>query len=93
MLHLEEKDYQIAYSYFYEAFELYQQNKNKEKSAQLFSYMILTKIMSGFISEAEILLQGKYGEIYNEVSKENQMMVLLAKIYKEKSLVDLYNLF
>ena len=62
LLHLEEKDYAVAYSYFYEAFEQHQQTRNTEKAAELFSYMILTKIMSGLTAEAVQLVEGKLGE-------------------------------
>lgn len=93
MLHLEEHDYQISYSYFYESFELFLQIKNNQMASELFCYMILSKIMNQQLQDVKSLLDGRYGEMFKEFSLKTRFMGQLYRVYQEKSLIDLYSLF
>lgn len=42
----DEKDYQTAYSYFYETFEGYRSMNETEKAGYAFKFMLFSKIMS-----------------------------------------------
>eukprot|EP01017_Pseudomicrothorax_dubius_P028597 TRINITY_DN3401_c0_g2_i3.p1 TRINITY_DN3401_c0_g2~~TRINITY_DN3401_c0_g2_i3.p1 ORF type:complete len:419 (+),score=156.83 TRINITY_DN3401_c0_g2_i3:115-1371(+) len=83
VLYSEEKDYQTAYSYFYEAFEAF--NTFDERSArQTLKYMILSKIMVGNVDEAFLILGGKSGMKY--WGKELEAMKAITQANKSKSL-------
>lgn len=88
MIHIFENDYKIAYSYFYEAFEMFNQNKKTEKALQNFQYIVLTKIMSGLDDEADNLFKGRFGVLYGEKGFSPVMYKIL-EANKKKSLVEL----
>lgn len=89
IIHLAERDYQISYSYFFEAFEAYNQAKNLKKASELFVYLILAKIMQDSIDDAENLVNGRYGVVYKELSEYTFLIVRILKAYKMKDLVAL----
>ena len=86
ILHLAEKDYRIAYSYFYEAFEAFHTNGEKKTALETFQYMLLAKIMQDSIDDANNIVQGRYGQIY---SNDSGLMIEILNAYKTKTLVDL----
>lgn len=50
-INADEKDYKTAYSYFFEAFEGFTQNDEKDPRAlRALKYMLLCKIMMGSVS-------------------------------------------
>ena len=58
ILHAEEKDYETAYSYFYEAFEGYSL-QNDPKAASILKYMLLSKIMLNNTDDVHSIMTGK----------------------------------
>jgi len=86
ILHLAEKDYRIAYSYFYEAFEAFHQSGDQKAAQDTFQYLILSKIMQDSVDEANNIAEGRYGQIY---AKHIPLMLEILKAYQSKSLVDL----
>ena len=88
MIHIFENDYKIAYSYFYEGFEMFHQNKKSERALQNFQYIVLTKIMSGLDDEADNLFKGRFGVLYGEKGFSPIMLKIL-EANKKKSLVKL----
>ncbi len=87
MIHLAEKDYQIAYSYFFEAFEAYNQSKISSKAAELFTYLILSKLMQDSINDSENLIKGRYGELYRNFDVYTKIIQEILEACKMKSLV------
>lgn len=92
IIHLAERDYQISYSYFFEAFEAYNQSKNLKKASELFVYLVLSKIMQNCIEDAENLINGRYGLIYSEYSVYTILIKKILKAYKLKDLVKLLDI-
>lgn len=45
VVNAQDKDFKTAYSYFFEAFEVYHQNDEKAQAIKAFQYMILCKMM------------------------------------------------
>ena len=88
MIHIFENDYKIAYSYFYEAFEMFHQNKKSGHSLENFQYIVLCKIMAGLDDEADNLFNGRFGIIYGEQGFSPIMRQIL-EANKKKSLVQL----
>ena len=66
-----EKDYNLAYSYFFEAFDVYNipTQRKKEKALKAFLYMIMSKIVGDRIEEVNNVVLSKQGKDYygNEV--------------------------
>lgn len=89
ILHLSEKDYRIAYSYFYEAFEAFHQSGEKKAALETFQYLLLAKIMQDSIEEANNLVEGRFGQIY---IKDAPLMLEILKAYQTKNLVELSNI-
>lgn len=86
IIHLAERDYQIAYSYFFEAFEAFHNAGLKNSAVETFNYLLLAKIMQDSIDDASNLVTGRFGLIY---STETTTMVEILEAYKRKSLVEL----
>eukprot|EP00931_Biecheleriopsis_adriatica_P076269 TRINITY_DN499_c0_g1_i1.p1 TRINITY_DN499_c0_g1~~TRINITY_DN499_c0_g1_i1.p1 ORF type:complete len:444 (+),score=145.37 TRINITY_DN499_c0_g1_i1:88-1419(+) len=59
-----EKDYRTSFSYFYEAFEAYNQSDNSSKAKMAMKYMLLTKIMSNQPKETSTIISSKSGLKY-----------------------------
>jgi 26S proteasome regulatory subunit N6 len=89
MIHLAERDIQIAYSYFYEGFEAFHQNGQKNRAATNFQYLLLCRIMMDNIEEASNLVTGRFGVLYANDNKVTKTMLLILEAYKEKNLVRL----
>lgn len=88
MIHIWENDYKISFSYFYEAFEMFHQNKKPERALQNFQYILLCKIMADSADEASNLLNGRFGIIYGQKGF-SPVMALILEAYKNKDLVAL----
>lgn len=69
VIHLGERDFSIAFSYFFESFEGYHQIKDFKNASKVFVYMVLCKIMEDQVEEAGHLLEGRYGEQYADSSE------------------------
>lgn len=93
MIHMAEKDYAIAYSYFYESFEAFHTQKQTAKASKLFEYLLLAKIMADAGEDATSLLAGRYGIAYGEGNNSTLLMRNMLKAYKEKSVVSLKSVF
>lgn len=89
MIHLAEKDFPIAFSYFYEGFEAFHQNADSDRASRNFNYLLLSKIMLDSVDDAEGLVNGRYGQIYGHYSKTANFMSQVLGAYKQKSLVQL----
>lgn len=84
ILHAEDKDYNTAYSYFYESFENYSSQDDNENSIKVLKYMLLSKIMLNLVDDVKQILDSKYASKYN--SKEIDAMRAIAKCYSNRSL-------
>lgn len=96
ILHSQDGDYKTAYSYFYEAFESYNNANEFDNSVKLLKYLILTKVMMEKPNEISLLLNNK--SIINNITKnekyksnEFEPMKLIAKAYQDKSLNEFQN--
>lgn len=56
LLASDEKDYNTAYSYFYETFEAYRSMNEIDKAAHVFKFMLFSKIMSRQSEDALALI-------------------------------------
>lgn len=93
MIHMAEKDYAIAYSYFYEAFEAFNTNKMTQRAGKIFEYLILAKIMMNSSEDANSLLSGRYGVAYGEGNPATEAMRSILAAYKLKNVVQLSKAF
>lgn len=93
MIHMAEKDYAIAYSYFYEAFEAYHTNKLASKAAKIFEYMLLAKTMMNAPEDANALLAGRYGLAYGESNPTTELMRKVLEAYKHRNVVELSKVY
>ncbi|KII71534.1 26S proteasome non-ATPase regulatory subunit 11 [Thelohanellus kitauei] len=82
-IHCKEGDYVTAYSYFYEAFELFDNIENRTACKAL-KYMSLCKIMIGRPDDVPVVLSGKLSLKYR--SRGLDAMKAVAQIFKEKNL-------
>lgn len=82
-IHCKETDYQTAYSYFYEAFELFD-NIESRTAIRALKYMLFCKIMIGRPDDVPTVLSGKLSLKYR--SCELDSMKAVAKVFKEKNL-------
>ena len=86
-----EKDFNLAYSYFFESFDVYNipTQKKKNKAMKAFQYMILSKIVGGHIEDVNNIVLSKQGRDYygNEIealrSVENAVKEKSIKLLKE----------
>ena len=88
MIHIFENDYKIAFSYFYEAFEMFHQNKKSSRALSNFQYIALCKIMMNADDEADNIFKGRFGLIYGEQGF-SPIMGQILEANKTKSLVKL----
>ena len=81
-----EKDFNLAYSYFYEAFDVYNipSQRRKAKALKAFQYMILSKIVGDRLDEVNNVVLSKQGKDY--YGKEVEALRSIELAVKEKSL-------
>ncbi len=81
-----EKDFNLAYSYFFESFDVYNipTQKKKNKAMKAFQYMILSKIVGGHIEEVNNIVLSKQGRDY--YGKEIEALRSVENAVKEKSI-------
>ena len=80
-----EKDFNLAYSYFFEAFDVYniKKKKKKNKGLRAFQYMILSKIVGDHLDEVNNVVLSKQGKDY--YGKEVEALRSIEEAVKEKS--------
>ncbi len=81
-----EKDFNLAYSYFFESFDVYNipTQRRKNKAMKAFQYMILSKIVGGHIEEVNNIVLSKQGRDY--YGKEVEALRSVENAVKEKSI-------
>jgi 26S proteasome regulatory subunit N6 len=84
VLHAEDKDYNTAYSYFYESFENYSSQDDDANSIKVLKYMLLSKIMLNLVDDVKQILDNKYASKYN--SRDIDAMKAIADCYSNRSL-------
>lgn len=83
VLNAEERDFKTAYSYFFEAFEQYNNLKNP-KALRTLKYLLLCKVMSDNSSEVPSIIASKSGLNYS--SPDLDAMRLVAEARTQSSL-------
>lgn len=81
-----DKDFNLAYSYFFESFDVYniQNQKRPAKAMKAFQYMIMSKIVGGQIEDVNNIILGKQGREY--YGKEIEALRSVEIAVKEKSI-------
>ena len=81
-----EKDFNLAYSYFYEAFDAYNipNQKRKNKGLRAFQLMILSKIVGDHLEEVNNIVLSKQGKDY--LGKEVEALRSIETAIREKSI-------
>jgi len=81
-----EKDFNLAYSYFFEAFDVYNipNQKRRNKGLKAFEYMILSKIVGDHLDEVNNVVLSKQGKDY--YGKEVEALRSIETAVKEKSI-------
>ena len=81
-----EKDFNLAYSYFFEAFDVYNipNQRRRNKGLRAFQYMILCKIVGGHIEEVNNVVLSKQGKNY--YGPEVEALRSIESAVKEKSI-------
>ena len=81
-----EEDFNLAYSYFFEAFDVYNipSKKRRNKGLRAFEYMILCKIVGGHIEEVNNVVLSKQGKDY--YGPEVEALRSIESAVKEKSI-------
>jgi 26S proteasome regulatory subunit N6 len=81
-----EKDFNLAYSYFYEAFDVYNipTQRKKNKALRAFQYMILSKIVGDHLDEVNNVVLSKQGKNY--YGKEVEALRSIESAIREKSI-------
>lgn len=89
IIYSDESDFKTAASYFYEAFETFNQNSMHKEGLQVLKYMIMCKIMLNATDEVVQLLTGKNGVKYS--GKDLDAMRAMMKAHKNQSLVEFHD--
>ncbi len=81
-----EKDFNLAYSYFFESFDVFNipTMRKKNKALKAFEYMILSKIVGGQIDDVNNIILSKQGRDY--LGKEVDALKSIEIAVKEKSI-------
>ena len=81
-----EKDFNLAFSYFFEAFEVYNipNKKRKNKGLRAFQFMILSKILGDHLDEVNNVVLSKQGKDY--YGKEVEALRSIEAAIREKSI-------
>lgn len=85
ILHAEEKDYETAFSYFYEAMEGYSQ-QNDPRAENIVKYMLLSKIMLNSTDDVHSILTGKVAMKY--AGRNLDAMKAIATAHQNRSLAE-----
>jgi 26S proteasome regulatory subunit N6 len=88
IIYSDESDFKTAASYFYEAFETFNQNSMYKEGLQVLKYMIMCKIMLNATDEVTQLMTGKNGIKYS--GKDLDAMRAMMKAHKNQSLVEFH---
>jgi 26S proteasome regulatory subunit N6 len=85
VLSLHEKDFNLAYSYFYESFDVYNipHVKKPKKALKALQYMILSKIMAGSIDDVNAIILGKQAR--NFYGTEVEALKSIMEAVRDKS--------
>ena len=89
IIHLAEKDYPIACSYFIESLEGFHQQGDKAKAARQFRHLLISKILLDNMGECQSFVEGKHGEQYARFDPTSLALLDIFEAYKQKSLVAL----
>jgi len=81
-----EKDFNLAYSYFFEAFDAYNipTQRKRNKGLRAFQLMILSKIVGGHLDEVNNVVLSKQGKNY--IGKEVEALRSIESAIREKSI-------
>ena len=81
-----EKDFNLAFSYFFEAFDVYNipNKKRKNKGLRAFQFMILSKILGDHLDEVNNVVLSKQGKDY--YGKEVEALRSIEAAIREKSI-------
>lgn len=88
-IHLAEKDYTIACSYFVESLEGFHQVGDRVRAARAFRHLLLAKVLMGSHDEAQSLVDGKHGESYARFDDTSVALAEILGAVKERNLVKL----
>jgi len=86
---LHEKDYSLAYSYFYESFDTYNLPtvKKVSKALRALKLMVLAKIMNGNLDYVNGIIYGKIGKNY--VGRDITVLKSIEVATRKKSVKEL----
>ncbi|CDK26024.1 unnamed protein product [Kuraishia capsulata CBS 1993] len=85
ILHAEDKDYNTAFSYFFESFESFQLHTEDEKTIKVLKYMLLCKVMLGLVADVKTILASKNITKFVE-NKDIDAMKAVATAHSNRSL-------
>ncbi|KTW27070.1 hypothetical protein T552_02562 [Pneumocystis carinii B80] len=85
ILHAEEKDYNTAYSYFYEAFEGFSASSDP-RTVPTIKYLLLCKIMLNASNDVQSFITGKVAQ--KHAGRDLDAMSAVARAHQNRSLAD-----